>query len=109
MGLLKSVFFTEFLSTLTGVNSLNAIPLSFISMNNQECKVRPQVVHVNGDDPAFFFPLVLKRVNELMCQELMKQDAYGMKRVSIKVDLTVVFVIINNVQMMINTGVNAKN
>ena len=44
-----------------------------------------------------------------MCQELMKQDAYGMKRVSIKVDLTVVFVIINNVQMMINTGVNAKN
>ena len=47
-------FFTEFLSTLTGVNSLNAIPLSFISMNNQECKVRPQVVHVNGDDPAFF-------------------------------------------------------
>ena len=28
-----------------------------------------------------------------MCQELMKQDAYGMKSVSIKADLTVVFVI----------------
>ena len=23
-------------------------------MNNQECKVRPQIVSVNGDDPVFF-------------------------------------------------------
>ena len=23
-------------------------------MNNQECKVRPQIVNVNGDDPVFF-------------------------------------------------------
>ena len=51
MGLLKSVFFKGliFLSTLTGVN-----PLSCISMNNQECKVRLQIVNVNGDDPVFF-------------------------------------------------------
>ena len=56
--LLKGVFFTglAFLSTLTSVNSL-----SCISMNNQECKVRPQIVNVNGDDPVFF-PLVLKQV-----------------------------------------------
>ena len=40
----------------------------------------------------------------------MKQDAYnGMKSVSVNVDLTVVFVIIKNVRMMINAGVNAKN
>ena len=32
-----------------------------------------------------------------------------MKRVSVNADLTVVFVIINNVGMMINAGVNAKN
>ena len=25
-----------------------------ISINNQECKVRPQIVNVNGDDPVFF-------------------------------------------------------
>ena len=37
-----------FLSTLTSVSSLNCI-----SMNNQECKVRPQTVNVNGDDPVF--------------------------------------------------------
>ena len=40
----------------------------------------------------------------------MKQDAQnGMKRVIVNVDLTVVFVIINNVGMMINAGVNANN
>ena len=40
----------------------------------------------------------------------MKQDAYnGMKRVSVNVDLTLVFVIINNPGMMINVGVNTKN
>ena len=41
------------LSTLTSVYllspaSLNAIPLSCISMNNQECKVRSQIVYVNS-------------------------------------------------------------
>ena len=32
-----------------------------------------------------------------------------MKRVSVNVDLTVVFVIVNNVGMMINASRNAKN
>ena len=32
----------------------NANSLSCISMNNQECKTRPQVVNVNGDEPVFF-------------------------------------------------------
>ena len=32
-----------------------------------------------------------------------------MKHVSVNVDLTVVFVVINNVGMMINADVNAKN
>ena len=50
------------LSSFTNANSLNAIPLSCISMSNQECKTRPQVVNVNGDEPVFFH-LVLKQVN----------------------------------------------
>ena len=37
------------LSDFTNASSLNAIPLSCISMNNQECKTRPQVINVNGD------------------------------------------------------------
>ena len=31
-------------------------------MNNQECRVRPQVVNVNGDEFVSFY-LVLKQVN----------------------------------------------
>ena len=48
---IKKYFHTglAFLSTLSKVNLL-----SCISMNNQECKVRPQIVNVNGDDPVFF-------------------------------------------------------
>ena len=47
----KKCFFTglAFLSTLTSVNSL-----SCISINNQECKVKPQIVNVNKDDPVFY-------------------------------------------------------
>ena len=37
------------LSSFTNGNSL-----SCISMGNQECKKRPQVVNVNGDEPVFF-------------------------------------------------------
>ena len=45
------MFFTglALLSTLTSVNSL-----SCISMNNQECKVRPQIVNVSSDEPVFY-------------------------------------------------------
>ena len=51
LGFIKKDFFTGlvFLSTLTSVNSL-----SCTSRNNQECKVRQQVVNVNRDDPVFF-------------------------------------------------------
>ena len=38
------------LSSLTKANS----PLSCISMKNQECKTRRQVINVNGDEPVFF-------------------------------------------------------
>ena len=63
-GFVKKVFFIglTILSGFASINSLNAVPLSCISMNNQECKTRPQAVNVNGDEPVFF-PLVLKQVN----------------------------------------------
>ena len=56
VGFIKICFFTglAFLSTLTSINSL-----SCISMNNQECKVRPQIVNINGDD-LVFFPFSIK-------------------------------------------------
>ena len=56
MDSLKKVFFIglTILSSFTNANSLNAIPLSCISMNNQECKTRLEVINVNEDEPVFF-------------------------------------------------------
>ena len=51
LGFIKKWFLTGlvFLLTLMSVNLL-----SCISMNNQECKVRPQIVNVNSDEPVFY-------------------------------------------------------
>ena len=53
---IKKVFFIglTILSDFTNASSLNAIPLRCISMKNQECETRPQVINVNGDEPVFF-------------------------------------------------------
>ena len=42
------------LSDFTNASPWNTISLSCISMNNQECKIRPQVVNVSGDESVFF-------------------------------------------------------
>ena len=50
-GFVKKVFFIG-LTILSGFASVNS--LSCISMNNQECKTRPQVINVNVDEAVFF-------------------------------------------------------
>ena len=62
LGFIKMCFFTRlvFLSTLTSINLL-----SCISMNNQECKVRPQIVNVNSDEPVFY-PFSIKTSNAVV-------------------------------------------
>ena len=51
MDFLKKVFFIglTILWSFTNANSL-----SCVSLNNQECKTRPQVVNVKVDKPVFF-------------------------------------------------------
>ena len=55
-GFVKKVFFIglTIFSDFTNANSL-----SCVLMNNRECKTRPQVVNVNGDE-LVFFPLSIK-------------------------------------------------
>ena len=62
-GFVKKMFFVglAILSSFTSVNSL-----SCFSMNNQECKIRPQVLNVNGDEPVLFQSSVWKKVVFLM-------------------------------------------
>ena len=51
MGLLKNCFFIG-LTILS--NFTNASSLSCISMNNQACKARPQIVNVNSNNPIIY-------------------------------------------------------
>ena len=39
---------------LFGCNLSKVNPLKCISMNNQECKIRPEIVNVNSDEPVFY-------------------------------------------------------
>ena len=44
-----------FVSTMFfSCNLSNGNPLECVSMNNQECKVRPEVVNVNSNKPVFY-------------------------------------------------------
>ena len=42
-----------------GCNLSSVNPLKCISMNNQECKLRPKIANVNSDEPVLF-PLSIK-------------------------------------------------
>ena len=125
LGFIKKCFFTglKFLSALTDINLL-----SCILMNNQECKVRPQIVNVNVDDPVFFpfsiktskcsgscnninnplaklcVPDVVKNLNvkvfNLVSGTNETRRIEWHKPVSVNIDLTVVFATINNVGMI---------
>ena len=52
----KKVFFLglTILSNFTNITSLSATSLNCISMKNQECKVRPEIINVNSNEPVFY-------------------------------------------------------
>ena len=40
-----------------GCNVLNINPLKYVSIKcvfNQECKIRPQIININGNEPPFY-------------------------------------------------------
>ena len=44
-----------FISTVIFFGSLSSVdPLNCVSMKNEECKVRPEIVNVNGKEPLFY-------------------------------------------------------
>ena len=52
-GFIKKALFAR-LTILSSVNLLAVIPLRCISMTNQGCKGKPEIVDVNSDEPAFY-------------------------------------------------------
>ena len=57
-GFIKEVFFAGllFLSSL-----VSTTPLSCISMNNQACKVRPEIINLNSNE-LVFYPFSIKTI-----------------------------------------------
>ena len=51
-GFIKKCFFTAM--TFLSCNALNAIPLKCVLMNNQECKVRPEILTIDSNEPSFY-------------------------------------------------------
>ena len=120
------------LSSFTNANSL-----SCISINNQECKTRPQVINVDGDEPVFFpfsiktskcsgscnniiYPYakicvsdVIKNLNvkvfNLMSRTNETRHTEWREMSELSANLGLMFVIINNVGIRINADVNAMN
>ena len=106
-------------------------------MNNQECNVQPQIANVDSNGHVFFHfsikaskcSVVCNNINDpytklcvsdvvknlnvkvfnLMSRTNETRPQNGMKNISVNVDQMRVFVIINNVAMMINAGLSAKN
>ena len=131
---IKKIFLTG-LALLSGLVSTTA--LGYISVNNRACKVRPEIVNVNSNEPVFYpfciktskcsgscnnindpcakiyVPDVVKGLNvklfNLMSRTNETRHIKWHESVSVNVDWMQVFVIISNVGMMINVDVNVKN
>ena len=52
LGFVKKYFFTAI--TFFGYNVLNVNSLECVSMNNQKCKRRSEIINVNTNEPMFY-------------------------------------------------------
>ena len=49
---IKNMFVVAML--FCGCNVLNINPLKCVSMNNQECKVKPKIININSNEPSIY-------------------------------------------------------
>ena len=63
-GFVKRIFVSAMMFFGCNLSSVN--PLECVSMNNQECKVRPEIINVNSKGPVFCFLLALEQVNAVV-------------------------------------------
>ena len=56
-GFVKRIFVS--IMTFFGFNLSSVNPLECVSMNNQECKIRPEIANVNSNEPVFY-PFTVK-------------------------------------------------
>ena len=68
---IKQIFISAltYFSNLSNVNSLECI-----SMKSQECRVRPEILNINSNNPIFHpFSIKVNKCNG-NCQEIIKRD-----------------------------------
>ena len=51
-GFVKRIFVSAMMFFRCNLSTVN--PIECVSMNNQECKVRPEIVNVNSNEPIFY-------------------------------------------------------
>ena len=51
-GFIKTIFFIAM--TLFICSVINANPLKYVSMNNQDCKIRTKIIDINNNEPLFY-------------------------------------------------------
>ena len=51
-GFIKKVFVVAM--SVFSCNALKEIPLKYVSINNQECRTRPEVMNINSNEPLFY-------------------------------------------------------
>ena len=51
-GLVKKIFFTAM--SFFSCNVLNVNPLKCVSLNNQECGIRREIMNINSNEPSFY-------------------------------------------------------
>ena len=51
-GFIKKCFFTAITSFSSNVLNVNSLECA--SMNNQECKIRSEIINVNTNEPMFY-------------------------------------------------------
>ena len=50
---IKKCFFTA-MASFFSCNVFNVNSLECVSMNNQECKIRPEIININTSEPLFY-------------------------------------------------------
>ena len=72
-GFIKKCFFTAM--AFFSCNVLNVNSLECVSMNNQECKIRPEIISLNTKEPLFY-PYSIK-INKCKCSCNTINDPYS--------------------------------
>ena len=57
----KQIFVSTMMFFGCNLSSIN--PLECVSMNNQKCKLRPEIVNANSYEPLFYLFSIKKKVN----------------------------------------------